>query len=211
MAEYVSCPSCGCKLLVADGMVGRPMRCFACERTFVAQPPSPAAVPPTPAAVPARPQPSQPRGLRPFGLPREPGRQPLCPGCGRAVEWEFRTCPYCGEEFVDEPAERTGAERLVASRRDAMPHRGRVLVNLGNVSLALGLLAFCTAGLSGVISVPLGAVIWVLANADLQAMKAGELDSRGWPETEAARTAAASGVVLGVVFLIGWGLLWLRL
>jgi hypothetical protein len=221
MAEYVACPSCGCKLLVADGAVGQPMRCFACQRSFVARPATP--TPPRSAPI------SQPQGAPRNGeqasppgsgpQPRAPEfsavadavQQPFCPGCGRPVRWDWRNCPHCGEEFLEEADERRLARGLLArQRRDALPHRGKLLVNLGNLCLALGLLAFCTAGITALGSVPLGLTVWVLAANDLTAMRAGEVDAQGWSDTQAARTAAISGVVLGLVFLMGWGLLWLR-
>src|SRR4051812_4972111 len=85
MPELVACPACGCKVQMAETMLGRHVRCPLCSSSFTAAP----AAADTPPA---------PRVLDPVD---QPG-QPLCPRCGQRVGWEADVCPYCREEFEQE-------------------------------------------------------------------------------------------------------------
>src|SRR5262249_248723 len=63
MAEYVTCPNCGSKMLTADTVLGRRIRCFGCDSRFLAAP-DPAEPEPRP-APPPRPPPPPPPPSRP--------------------------------------------------------------------------------------------------------------------------------------------------
>jgi hypothetical protein len=196
--ELLTCPACGCSVQVADVLLGRRVRCFACRHSFIAAP-RPAAPPPvrpdTPPARPTGPPPSDDEDA----VANERG--PFCPGCGRRIGWNDPACPYCGEEFEPEdgpqPAWRREAERV---RRDYEPHRGSLILCLGNISMFIGGLSLCTFGLGAVISVPVGIVVWLMANHDLERIREGRIDPNGKARTETGRTAAATGVILGVIF-----------
>jgi hypothetical protein len=136
---------------------------------------------------------------------------PYCPGCGRRVRWEAFTCPFCEEEFEDDrDLRRQHRRRAGPPPRDTEPHRGPVIVNLGNISMTLGILSMC-GGLTAVAGLPVGIVGWVMANGDLEAMRIGTLDTRGRNQTEAGRTNAITGVIFCTIFASAWLLLWLYL
>jgi hypothetical protein len=210
MPEIVTCPVCGCKVQMPEGMLGRRVRCFGCDNRFVAaaesaSPPGleplsrPSRVPPTPTSA----DPSLPRPLPPAGNDEPGDRRPFCPGCGRSVPWKARCCPHCGEEYDEGDATRD--RRLQPRfRRDALPHRGALLSTLGNVSLAAGALSLCF-GVAAVIGIPLGAAVWIMAQSDLNQMRAGSMDALGRQPTEAARVSAITGLILSLLFAAGYG------
>jgi hypothetical protein len=187
MPELVMCPACGCKVQMAESMLGQSVRCIACDNRFVAAP-----VPP--------PSPTQGRAAVPDEDEDPQARQPFCPACGKRVSWDVVTCPHCGEELEAED-EFSRQERVPPGvRRDTVPHRGAVVATLGNISMIAGGLSLCTFGLGAVISVPLGVVAWVMATYDLEQMRAGVMDPRGRAQTETGRTGGILGVVLGLLF-----------
>ncbi len=197
MPEFVTCPVCGCKMQVAESLLGRRVRCFGCEERFVAAPET--APLPLPKDRPDRPLPHPPR--------REPaddgGRDgPYCPACGRVVPWQVGYCPHCGEEFDNTPYERGPARRRF--RRDSVPHRGSLLTTLANVGLAAGALSLCLFGAGTLVAVPLGITVLVMAQTDLAQMHEGLMDSQGRNQTQTARASAVTGLVLSLVFAGGY-------
>jgi hypothetical protein len=94
-------------------------------------------------------------------------------------------------------------------RRDYKPHRGSLILGLGNASMIVGGLAVCSLGLGAIISVPLGIVAWLMANHDLERMREGRMDPRGKSQTEAGRTGAIAGLVLGLIFAAFYALVFL--
>jgi len=211
MPEIVCCPRCGFKVQMAESLLGRSVRCQACDERFVAEPEAP-----PPPRLP-EPPPEPPRSEPPPAERHPPGRDyrqpeyrrpgaagdlPLCPGCGRGVAWDYRICPYCGEEFEAEGGVRRWPRR--GPRRDTEPHRGALIGGLGKASLVLGGLALCVAGLTAVVGVPLGIAAWVMATQDLAAMDSGVLDPAGRAQTEDGRNHAVLGVVLGSLFALGY-------
>src|SRR5262249_15257125 len=156
------CPACGVRVQMAEALLGRSVRCFACQQRFVAAADPPRPEPPQP---PPRPQPS-----RSFEGDDDLEPLPFCPGCGRQVPWEVLRGPVCDEELDPEtPYSRPPRRRDWPPRRlDCVPHRGKLIVTLGNVSLALGGLSLCTLGFGGLVSIPLGIAAWVMARHDLE-------------------------------------------
>lgn len=195
--ELLTCPACGCSVQVADVLLGRRVRCFACRHSFIAEA-RPAAPPPIRSpSTPSADADSNERG-------------PFCPGCGRRITWRETACPYCGEELEPEdkphPAWQRAADLI---RRQYQSHRGPLILSLGNLSMFVGGLSLCTFGLGAVISVPLGILAWLMANHDLKHMREGRMDARGKALTETGRTAAAVGVILGMIFAIFYALVYL--
>jgi DNA-directed RNA polymerase subunit RPC12/RpoP len=213
MAEYVTCPACGSKVLTADTELGRHVRCFGCDFRFLATPDPPAPDPP-PRPPPASRSKSPPAPPRFSEGEEDEDDQPFCPGCGRQVSWEVTACPHCGEEFEEEEAPPRLARpfRLdiaLPLRRDGEPHRGNLLYWLGIASAITGGLSACTWGLLAIISIPLGLTVWVLARRDLRRMVDGSVDPQGLNYTRNARSAAIAGIAFGVLFA-GIYLLFLR-
>jgi hypothetical protein len=194
MPELVRCPACGVRVQMSDAVVGKQVACFACRHRFVARTDVPA--PPAPAPVPQR----------PFDRARQ-DELPLCPGCGRRVSWNAPRCPSCDEELEPEAGPRL---RPLPQRRDWEPHRGKMLLVMGNVSLALGGLTLCTAGIASPLSVVLGAVTWWLAQRDLEEMRAGRMDPGGQSSTEAGRAGGLVGAILGLLLGLFFAALYLE-
>ena len=184
---------------MADALLGRSVRCFGCDHRFVATPDRPA-------------PPLWPREARPAPRPSgEPGaeedelakgaRGPFCPGCGRRITWGDLSCPLCGEELEPEDDILRGRRRAAELvRRDFEPHRGPLIVSLGNVSMIIGGLSLCLFGAGAVVSVPVGVLAWAMANRDLERMRDGRMDPRGKAQTQSGRAGAIAGVLLGLIF-----------
>jgi hypothetical protein len=205
--NLVTCPACGCSVQVADALLGRRVRCFGCSQSFVAtanQPP-----PPSPRRE-APPSPRPVAGPRAGENERSDGEAgPFCPGCGRRITWADLRCPHCGEEL--EPEEDAQRWRRTGDivRRDYEPHRGPLIVSLGNVSMIVGGLSLCMFGFGALISIPLGILAWLMANHDLEHMREGLMDPRGKTQTETGRTGGIAGVILGLIFAAFYALIYL--
>jgi hypothetical protein len=101
-------------------------------------------------------------------------------------------------EEVFEPWELAGE-----SRRDCEPHRARLLRALARVSfLAGGLSIFCL--LPALLGLPLGLMTRAMAGRDLDLISAGNMDHRGYHETEQARSDSHTGVILSLLGILGW-------
>jgi len=202
MPELVACPVCGCKVQMAEAMLGKQVRCLSCQASFIAlsQPP-----PPQLEENPALHRPRRTHRLR----PGEETRKPYCPGCGRPVGWEEILCPFCGEEFEPELGpELLGRRRQALPRRDSEPHRGSLLTLLGNICLVSGGVSVCLCGLGVIVSLPLGIVTWILANNDLSQMRSGTMDPSGKEATETGRIGAIVGMILGILFAACYAIWW---
>lgn len=94
-------------------------------------------------------------------------------------------------------------------RRDAEPHRGTLILVLGIVSVVLSTLAFCSAGLTGLIGSPLGIGAWVMGRRDLRKMREGRMDGEGNGFTQAGLICGIIGTILGslgvLCFLVYFG------
>jgi len=231
MPEFVACPACGCRVQMADSMIGRPVRCINCDHRFTATSPAevetrrveplPPPEPPTPPAsgrrVPAD------WTDQPAHAGRSPGRSagegdedhrppptaglPCCPRCGRPVPWNAFRCTNCGQQLEFDGAPGGFYRRRLPQRRDAEEHRGSLVSFLGNLTLASGGLALCLAGFPMLVALPLGIATCLMASRDLQKMRSGEMDPDGRNSTESGRTSAVTGMVLSLIFAAGWGLL----
>jgi hypothetical protein len=80
-------------------------------------------------------------------------------------------------------------------------HRGGIILALGIISIV----AFC------LVDVVCGIIGWVMANRDLEDMRAGRMDRSGESLTNGGRICCIIGVILGCLGLCGgiaWLLLW---
>jgi hypothetical protein len=234
MPEFVACPACGFRMQMADAVLGRRVRCPGCGHSFVAGPAADVELPPQRVEpLPARaPEPAPPRPAGPPPLPRDfdrpppaddpprPPRRaaagadedaargpgmPLCPACSRGVPWDALRCPHCGVEL--EPDDRRHRGYGARLRRDCEPHRGRLIQNLGTLTLCVGGLSLCLFGGGLVVALPLGLITWAMASRDLAKMRRGEMEPEGRGPTKSGRTSALTGVVLSLVFAAGYTVL----
>ena len=121
-------------------------------------------------------------------------------------------------------------ELLGESRRDCVSHRGRLLGWLAWISVLVGGLSFLYPPIAAILLVDIGWVKpgwlqlglvvlpmglfgfllgWViqrLARRDLDAMSAGEMDHRGYAETEKARGDSHAGAIVSLLGLFFWGI-----
>ena len=213
--ELLTCPSCGCSVQTADALLGQRVRCFACKHAFLAT--AERIAPPQRHDAPGFPSGRLRDPARRLSVPHDDEedfdsgeRDPFCPGCGRRIAWSDSRCPHCAEELEPEneshAARRQAIDRI---RRDYEPHRGLLILSLGNVSMIVGGLSLCTFGVGAVVSVPLGILAWLMANRDLERMHEGRMDPRGKSQTETGRTGAIAGIILGGIFGAFYALLWL--
>jgi predicted Zn finger-like uncharacterized protein len=86
-------------------------------------------------------------------------------------------------------------------RRDLAPHRGSLILALGIGSVVTGLIGVCCC-IFPVISIPLGAVSWVLGSGDLRRIDNGDMDPDGRSTTQAGYICGIIGCGLGVLGLI---------
>jgi hypothetical protein len=218
MPEFIACPACGCRVQMADSMIGKSVRCIACEYRFVVASPAetetqrieplPAREQPAPEwrspPPPRPPRSDEPDDDRP---PRE-ADLPCCPACGWRVPWEALRCGRCGAELeVDAGYDRFRRRPYDRLRRDSVAHRGALLSAMGAATLIAGGLTLCLFGAPLLVTLPLGITTWLMAAGDLEKMRRGEMDDRGRWQTESSRTSAIFGVVLSLFFAAGWALM----
>jgi hypothetical protein len=195
---------------MAEGLLGRRVRCIACQAPFQAEagPPQPPPRPTLPPPPPPVPPPAA--ANRQDQDEDEADRRPFCPGCGRRVNWEVTRCPHCREELEAENDLRRRLRLGRWVRRDCLPHRGRLIGALGTFSMITGGLSLCLFGLGAAVALPAGVAAWVMANRDLELMRSGEMDPGGRTQTENGRTGAIVGIVLGALFAAFFAVLFFR-
>jgi hypothetical protein len=92
-------------------------------------------------------------------------------------------------------------------RRDCAPHRGNVLAVLGNLSLALGVLA-AVFGVPFVVGLAVSVFTEVVAEGDLARMATGAMDPCGREQVASALRRAEHGVVLNLFAPVTSALFW---
>jgi hypothetical protein len=125
-----------------------------------------------------------------------------CPNCGAAPPESAAPgpCPACdAERNVYEEDERPWDRPDGPGRLDAEPHRGKLIDNLGQVSMVCFPLAMCL-GLFA-LSLGLGIAAWVMATRDLRKMRAGLMDRRGEGATRRGRYYGVVGACLNAAGL----------
>lgn len=224
MPTIIDCPSCGRKLRVADDLQSLKAKCPTCQSTFALpaaeeQVPVPAAVPPVPvervielsldgpsepAAKPI-PQPGaapQPMAVRSAGTRR-------CPYCREDILSDATWCRHCGEELDHEDEARPPWQRKGGLRRDCEPHRGGLLLTLGIIGIIAAVIPYFT-----IFGVPISIVAWIMAQRDLNQMRANVMDPQGLGVAQTARICAIIGTCMGVLWwtlgLLFLGMYWSR-
>jgi predicted Zn finger-like uncharacterized protein len=161
MPEIIACPECARKLRVPDDVLGKLVKCSSCGQTFTAELPAPG--PPPSPTYDAAPPPRTPDDLGP--APRRRGRD----------VWD--------DDDDDYPR-----RRRRRTRRDAVPHRGPLI-------LVLGILSILVCGF-------LGPVAWVMGSNDLNEIRAGRMDPEGEGATQAGQICGMIGTGLLVLGLV---------
>ena len=158
MPEIIACPECARKLRVPEDLLGKLVKCPTCSLTFTAELPAP----PPPAATPydAAPPPRTPDDVA--APVRRRGRDD-------------------GDDDDDDYPRR----RRRRVRRDALPHRGTLI-------LILGILSIVICGF-------FGPAAWVMGNNDLNEIRAGRMDPEGEGTTRAGQICGIIGTVLLVL------------
>lgn len=117
-----------------------------------------------------------------------------CPSCGAVLAPGARRCRSCRLDLRE--AEESFARWGSYVRRDCEPHRGLWIVLAGNTSVVLAAVALCLFGLPALVGLPLGVVAWVMGNADLAKIRAGQMDPQGLRQTRSGREAGIVGATL---------------
>jgi hypothetical protein len=102
----------------------------------------------------------------------------------------------------------TDDERL-HRRRDLVPHRGGLILTLGIGSIVGAVLemgvGICCCSLP-IISIPLGAVSWILGHGDLRQLDNGIMDPDGRSSTKAGYVCGMVGCGMGLLGLVCVGI-----
>jgi hypothetical protein len=179
MPMEVACPSCGVKLGIPEEFIGKQVRCAACSTVFEAMLDSlPAIHQPLPSELPQR---QPPQHVEHDAVPGERVHDEYDENYDRDEDWESRRI-----------------------RRDLAPHRGSLILGLGVGSVVGSALAIPCCALPA-ITIPLGAVSWIMGASDLRKIDAGDMDPDGRGNTKAGYICGIIGLVLGIVVLLGWG------
>jgi hypothetical protein len=94
-----------------------------------------------------------------------------------------------------------------AIRRDCEPHRGRFLRPLSTFAMVVGglSLAACFLFVPALLSMTLGALIYVLARRDLVLMNLGHMDRQGWLDTLTAVNNSRLAILCSAISLFMGG------
>jgi hypothetical protein len=179
MPVEVVCPTCGVKLGIPDDFVGKKVRCASCSAVFEAKVDAP----------------------RPMGgqnLPAPPLQEPP----RRTRDWGDDERDPDADEYNEDRDEDWETRRI---RRDLAPHRGGLILGLGIGSVIAGGLGIVCCLLPP-ISIPLGAVSWIMGQGDLRRIDAGAMDPDGRGSTKGGYICGIIGCALGIVGLVCIGL-----
>jgi hypothetical protein len=179
MPLVIKCEHCQAALKLPEEYIGKEVQCPSCQREFIASaaqeaPPSRRAPEPREEEPPPRPDDDR--------LSRR----------GSDDEDRPRRRPDYDDE--DRPSRRRRSYGDDYGRRQE-PHRGGAIQTMGILSLVL----FCFP----LISVILGIIAIVMANGDLEKMRAGFMDRSGEGQTNTGKTCATIGVILAVLMFVG--------
>ncbi len=98
------------------------------------------------------------------------------------------------DEFEDEFDDRPGHRRRERADYER-EHRSGLILTLGIVSITIS--TFCPF-----LPLPLSVVAWMMANNDLRAMDAGEMNPKGRSNTHGGKICAIVGFCLGLFYAV---------
>ena len=150
MARELTCPSCGHVLRIPEGVEELSITCPRCLAS-VHNPLEQAVTAAAPSAVAASP------------TRTEVQRPPICPGCGKNIDPQWRFCPHCNyplqgrrerfdvripERDIRRDSKRTGAGLIVLANLGAIGIGGNLLVAFGAAANARTLTPLFAVGLA---------------------------------------------------------------
>lgn len=190
MIHVTTCPNCSRDVRIPQSLWGQVVKCPLClvqfradeSREILAEPP-PIAPPETHASQQVRAK-----------------RLSPCPYCQEPVPADAVDCPLCGEPLT-RPLSQPSVRRP-RFRRDSEPHRGNTVFTYGLLSLIVAGVGFLVCPFFLCVSFPLGMVAILMANHDLRAMLAGNMDPHGESQTRSGRILGIIGISLAAALLV---------
>jgi hypothetical protein len=91
------------------------------------------------------------------------------------------------------------------------PHRGGLILFLGEAVFFFSLLGVPLLGLPWIFTLPWSLTVYLMARRDLRRMSAGLMDPQGRKPTEEGRGYSLFALALSLVFALFWGLFLLYL
>jgi predicted Zn finger-like uncharacterized protein len=179
----LTCPDCGAQLGVDETLLGRKIRCTKCQAVFVAEAPPSQGGAASPGAIREKTD-DEFHNVRDEGIREQPGRPTET---GKPIRHPSPD-PYDDDDDFDD--DDVGPRRR--RRRSRAPHRGGSVLGLGIGSIVAACLCPCLG-----IGLGIGAVN--MANSDLPAMDAGNMDDAGRGSTQAGKICGIIGIVLGII------------
>jgi hypothetical protein len=228
MPILIACPTCKGPLRVADGLVGRPVRCPACHNVFEAVPPAGASTGPDAGPVPGRADAAPPGGKpglkgavevklslddqppaarAPAQPPEREQRRP--PPRLAEDDEDLLECPACGRSnHRDDRRCYHCGERLGGRYEDE--GRGRSLArreplrrdaepHRGTMILVLGIVALVSMGVCPLVGAVLGVMAWVMGHGDLRKIRARQMDPEGEGITQAGWVCGIIATILNTL------------
>jgi len=181
MAEIITCGSCQKTLQIPEQYLGQLVQCPHCKNQFVAAATAVSSAP-VPVSASAGKSESTPTGEKKKRFDDED-------------EGDHRRRRRFEDEEEDDDLDIGRGSRL---RRNLPPNRSGLIMALGLISLIGGWM-FC-------VPVVVGPIAWILAQMDLRAIRAGEMD----PTNESMiRTGQVCGIISTVILILGAGLVFL--
>jgi predicted Zn finger-like uncharacterized protein len=237
MPILVSCPQCRGQLRVSDDLIGRKVRCPACQTVLEAA--APAA--PAPAQTPIEqvrvepwqqldlelasdpPESQRSGGRRPVGArevdsgPQEPPRRPARERDDE--EDDLTPCPRC-RKLVHADSRRCYAcgARLNGETRNEFelpgtPVRRDCEPHRGTTVLVMGVMSLIAMWIGcGPIGIVLGAIGWWMGQGDMKKIRTGAMDPDGKGTTQAGWICSIIGTLLSLLMTLACagfiGMLW---
>lgn len=190
MIHVTTCPNCSKEVRVPESLWGQVVKCPLCLVQFRADDGREIIASPPEVELAATHAPEQ----------SQPPRLTQCPYCYEAIPPEADDCPVCGKPLNEPPPPPVPRRRRI--RRDSEPHRGNTVFLYGLLSLIVAGVGLLLCPFFLCMSFPLGMVAILMANHDLRAMQAGNMDPHGESQTRSGRILGIIGIVLAAVLLV---------
>lgn len=178
MPIVAECPSCGKKLKIPDGLIGKTVRCSDCASTFLAAK-APPAPPPPPAPAPAGDE-----------FDEQPVRREPLPGYQQPRNGMLLTFGILSISFA-----------VVAGLTDtAAVGFSACLVCCPVLPVSWVIALF--AAVFSLIGLAMGIMAWIMGSADLKKMAVGSIDPAGRGGTKGGMICGIVGTALNAIALL---------